>query len=695
MKRHIFVTSLILTVLIFSLAMILNYGLDHFRVDSILETMQEHEISYESYLAEETFIETFGGEKCIAMQRNIELLKKEISEVGVDLSNYGRISFFKKKDYNYLERKYFLLELKFLASLEKLNRECGKPYIPILFFYEINNDESERQGYILSEISNIYPQQVVVLAIDKDYEHEPLVKLLLIKHNVTKAPTIVIADEIKYDRLTYGKELINVISQFLNDSDFYGSEHDFGFVLDRTGQTRENFISNISLISGRVSSNFAKGDISLIAGRLTQNSTKICEAVNFYEKINTDNPEEKALIYETIASLGCKRDKKGFLIEASKLWEEIGNEFRAKLDLELATSSGPSLKFSTAQLSVPRKKKAENVSSIILGKSSVELTSNDIIVSQTDRVSRDWLSYQLISSPFSEKVLTVFSERLIYTEEELLPEIGWHEGGRINELKSINLTHKVASGTVVAKKDNKWYAPDENGIFRFEVPIDKVLYPTTRFLREDIAVIMDTHGINMLVEQSIRNNATVVIGCCDHPGKIKAAKYLAEKNISVICFTDKYLPMLLGANYPILGSPNVKYTNNSIVLGNQALIFSINETIVAEDVGDYAKVQSYYDTPARYFRALEKIADLDVAYVSLNNMNSTNKITEKAEQVNATIIGVRIFNSDDYRKVKEWLEKDINNKAILFHSTAYPYGYKLINEFPQQTTFDDINPELI
>jgi len=28
----------------------------------------------------------------------------------------------------------------------------------------------------------------------------------------------------------------------------------------------------------------------------------------------------------------------------------------------------------------------------------------------------------------------------------------------------------------------------------------------------------------------------------------------------------------------------------------------------------------------------------------------------------------------------------------LFHSEAYPYGYKLYREFPYQVTFDDVMP---
>ena len=36
-----------------------------------------------------------------------------------------------------------------------------------------------------------------------------------------------------------------------------------------------------------------------------------------------------------------------------------------------------------------------------------------------------------------------------------------------------------------------------------------------------------------------------------NPGKAKAAKYLGDKGITVISFTDKYYPLLLGVNSSI------------------------------------------------------------------------------------------------------------------------------------------------
>jgi len=698
MKKNIFLTSLILTILIFSSAMLINYSLDFFRLGSIMEVMQAHEISSEAYLTEESFIETFGGNKCGALNDKIELLKKEIREVGVELAGYGEISFFRKNDYEYLERKFSLLQLKFLASIEKLNRECNAPYIPILFFYETDNDLSERQGYILSELNEEYSHNVVSISLDKDYTKEPLVSFLVERHNITSAPTIIIAGQIKYERIVYVKELRDIVNNLLEDSDSHASSYDFNFVLDRTGNSKEDYIKNITALMETDISNFAKGDLTLIDGRLKRNPVQICNSIDYYEDavtLTSENSEERAIIYETIASIGCRRNKMELLLNASKIWAKLGNNFRANLDLELAKGNNPELEFVPAALKAPKRIKNEDDVSVIIGQSSIKLTKSDKIVSQTDRVTRDWLSYHLYSSPFTDNLLKVFYERFRYPKDELLLNIGWHEGGRILEFKEIGLSHEVASGTVVAKNNGKWYAPDENGVFRFEVPIDKILYPTTRFLREDIAIIIDTHGINTLVEQAIRKKASVVIGCCDHPGKIAAAQYLADKGIKSICFTDKYLPLILGSGQIILGSPPIEREGNSFILGNRQIEIPTGSTIIAQDVGDYSSVQSYYDTPARYFRELEKMANLNVFYVSVTKMNQTGRITDLARDKNARIIGVRIYNIDDYTNVRDWLTESTANIAVLFHSTSYPFGYKLFKEFPEQTSFDDINPVFV
>ncbi len=691
-KKHVFMSAFIITVVIFTFGILISYALDFARIDEILSVIAEHELDTESYFLEKELVDTFGGNKCEIMYQRITELKEEIKEVGGDLSSYGQKSFFKKKDYDYLKRKYFILQIKFYQLLEQVNKDCDNNYIPILFFYEIDDDRSERQGYILNEISETYPRKVLVFTIDKDYEDEPLVGVLVKKFNITKAPTLIINNKIKKEGLFYTGEVNATILKIIRKTDPYAENYNFNFTIDAARINKTRLIEGYKKMIRSNISDIAKADALVVLGRILDNDTMLCSSLIYYDKYTPINMEEQALIYETFASIGCGRNRRAFLLKASSIWKSLGNDFRAGLDKDLAKKNEINLVFDTDHNLTPQNT-PKNFSSITIGNVSAKLSIGDILVSQVDRVSRDWISYQLNQSVFGDEILSVFSERLSYEESELHPEIGWHEGARIKEMKEIDIKNKIAAGTIVAKHKKKWYAPNENGVFMFEVPIDKLLYPTTRFLREDIAVIMDTHGINMLVEQSIRYNATLVIGCCDHPGKIKAAKYLAEQGMTVFCPTDKYLPLLLNSSLPILGSAPIKRNGNLIIIGKQPITIYPNETIIVENVSDYENVQSYYDTPTRYFKNLENIVNIEnIHYYSLENMNQADKLISFAEKNNASVIALRVFSLDDYTAISSWLKKDIDNKAVLFHSISYPYGYMIFKEFPDQTAFDDINP---
>ncbi len=704
-RTQILWRSLLLTLLIFAVGILLNHLFDFFRISTIENVMITHEIDTEAYRVERFFTETFGGEKCEIMIGRIADLKTEIRKVGEDLSSYSRFSFFRRKDYDYLKRKYFLLELRFLALIERLNSECGKPYLPIIFFYEIDQDDSERQGFILEDLSKDYEQEIIVLTLDKDYKDEPLVSLLARSFNVTKAPTLII-DGVPRTGLVYTGELNASIQKFLRKPDPYAQNIDFKITPEAAGISFDTIVSELrALLANKSNDPFARGDAQLVIGRLTGNNTAICDSLQYYDQINTTNHEEMALVYETGASLGCGRNRAAFLRAAANEWKQTGNHYRAQLLSDLADGKRPRLKFDQHALTtndtvitgyksaiMPALNKT-NATAVIIGKTIITLDSNSILVSQDDRVYRDWLSGQL-ANPYGPHVLTTFSERITYNQTELLPDTGWHEGGRIKELKRTNLTHYTAVGTLVARAGSRWFAVDDNGTFRFEVPIDKISYPTTRFLRRDLAVVIDTHGVNMLVEQAIRAHANAVVACCDHPGKIYAAAYLSERNISVICYPDKYGYLALGHNLSMVGSPP-QLVGEKAVLGNRPMRITLKDRIVAVNSTDAAYALWYYQTPASYFEALTQAIPLNVTYVSLDNFGQMNRVTQTARDINATIIATRVFNSDDYAVIKTWLDEDKNRKVVLFHSAPYPYGQKIFREYPTRTSFDDPNPVFV
>ncbi|MFH1440125.1 MAG: hypothetical protein ABIG89_06150 [Candidatus Woesearchaeota archaeon] len=726
-KKKIFITSFILTVIIFTIGLLLSYVLDFYRVDEITRVIETHELDKSAYFLEQEFMGSIGGDKCSVMNERFFDLKHDIHKVGIALNNYWGRSMIKTIDFDYLKRHYFLLELEFFALINKLNQECDTDYITVMFFYEKDDQNSITQGYILEDISLSYRTNVVVLSIDKDYEDEPLVPLLVKRHNITKAPVMIIND-IKIDRFTYGTEINATIKEIIRNSstDKYAKYFDHDSLFKSIGINKTEYINESLSILNKInninnSNSFVKADLMFMIGRLADDVDMICNSLKYFDEaaLETDDEELKGMIYETISSIGCGRNKEAFLRLASESWKKAGNMKRADIDLALADNKPLNIEFDISELYESVKSKISrpyNKNRLVFGRSITEIDNNDIIVSQVDRVTRDWLGKQF-DTPKSDNLLTVFSERLKYNETELREDIGWHEGGRIKELKQTGVSNQLATGTIVIEKNGRWYAPNENGVFMFEVPEDKILYPTTRFLRKDIGIIVDTHGINMLVEQSMRNNASVVIGCCDHPGKIKAALYLSEKGKDVICFPDKYAYLALGKDSLIFASPPVKIINVSdnisneidkdnkegkkayikikAIIGNQPISISFNEAIIVTNATDQPYALWYYQTPASYFiqlsELLPKSISLNLTYITIDDFNQMDKIIDAAIKNNAHVIAARVFNSDDYDKLKSWLMRTKDNRAILFHSVPYPYGYLIMKEFAEQVTFGDIN----
>jgi hypothetical protein len=711
-QKHVFFTSFLLTVLIFSVGVMLNYSLDFVRLDEINGIVNNHELSTQSYVLEQDYFAVFGGNECQMLKNRIGEMNAELQKVRSNMDHLGGKSFFKKGDFEDIRRKFFLLQIKYYTIIDKFNKNCNEPFIPVLFFYQVDDSDSITQGYILEDLAKSEKANIAVLNFDIDFKDEPLINILKFRYNVSSAPMTIINDADIFTGLTYtGVINASVIHQIRRlQTDRYSDGYDMKFTLDANGINVNEFAdSYVKLLDGTNLSNFGRADAMLLLGRITDNKTMICAALPFYDNAALEDPnnfEQNAIAHETIASIGCGRNWRAFYRLAAEEWTKAGSSIRAEFDLKLADNtirsrdllfniSDPEKDFEGFRIVAPL-----NSTSFITGVSSLRVGASDVLVSQVDRVTRDFLSFQLndpmyygINGSNNDRLLSVFSESLKYNESELRPDIGWHEGARIKELKETGLSHYVASGTLIAKKNDSWYAMNEYGVFMFEVPKDKVFYPTTRFFTESLAMVVDTHGVNEIVEQAVRHNATFVVACCDSFSKIQAALYLDKKGISTICFTDKYLPFVLGSEGHILGSPPITHNENGyITIGYRPIEFRFNETFVVMDATSDMPIMSYYKTPKYYFRKLTSQFALNVTYVTVTGLNQMENIVSKAKELNSDAIAARVFNSDDYNQLKEWLTEDKRHRAILFHSMAYPYGYLLFNEFPEQTTFDDIRP---
>ncbi|MCX8030011.1 MAG: hypothetical protein N3A59_00335 [Thermodesulfovibrionales bacterium] len=362
---------------------------------------------------------------------------------------------------------------------------------------------------------------------------------------------------------------------------------------------------------------------------------------------------------------------------------KIGLQYTNNLLLNKSFSNDIVLdQVSAKPISIEKKpfSKNKNFKKIIIGRSSIKITNGMKIKTQVDRVTRDWISaYNITFAPWQIK------------KEKIVP---WHEGEKIREiLKNSDVQVIPVWGTLAKKIENFWYAPDAEGYFRFRISEDKIYnYPSTFIIDENTVIMNDTHGINAIAWDSL--DADLVLGCGDLEGKVQAAFYLASHGVNVYMPTDRFLSILIGVKTKgtIIGSAPIRKTTNGTVIGGQSISIKIDEPIMVTNTeGGYP--MQYYDTPYRYFRELEKYIgrQLRILSVDINEYGKADKLIWRAKRAGVKVIGIRVASKEEYDAVSWFLKSDKSHRAILFHSAVYPEGYRLFFEFPNQTTFGDIN----
>jgi hypothetical protein len=317
--------------------------------------------------------------------------------------------------------------------------------------------------------------------------------------------------------------------------------------------------------------------------------------------------------------------------------------------------------------------------SFTLGASAIRVDAAAHIVAQLERVGRDWLSYQLshdfARAPSPDAMLT------------------WHEGARLRDvIQASGARLTTATGVLAVHVGEAWLAADSAGVFRFEVLPDKVQYPGTRSWR-GVALLVDTHGISALVDAAQRADADLVVGCGDYTGKMAAAEYLAAQGIDVYFPTDRFVGEVLGyqGSGTLIGSAPVRREGDVAVIGGRPVEFSVSETIVVQETSQPGELQ-YYDAPARYFRNFAAALPLQLEFVSVDSAGQARLVLERARQLNAHAVGIRVWTDADEAALAAWLAADGHNRAVLFHSAAYPAGMRIFEAFPRQATFGDPRP---
>jgi len=454
--------------------------------------------------------------------------------------------------------------------------------------------------------------------------------------------------------------------------DPYSSGHGFNSFLAEKNVSADDFAKQIDSAIKKSGNNAERAELIFMLGRVKGDKGLISFALDFFHKAEEEAEEEKgrvekALLYETIASID---DTKYNHLKAAEALRRAKDNSMAMIEFKIAAGLKNAWEYDISGIS-NNAGFSSDFAGITLGDTTIELTKDDILVTQADGITRDYKTLNL-KSPYSEQII----------DKETI----------VSGLKAIGLSQITASGTMAKEMDGKWYAANEEDVFMFEVPVSVIEQPTTRFIKTDIAIIPDTKGMATIARQAMHNKATAALAGCDSSGDLKAAKYLADKGVKVICSSDRMLSLLIGMDANIVSS-DFKTEGDKAVFGDNVLKISRQEPLVVMDYAGKLDSLLGYSTAARYFGELEKRgAKMAYFIIEVDGKGQMGKVLKKAKEKKASIIAVRVYNEEDYNELREWLEEQNDRKAVLFDSETSEFGYKIAREFRSQTFFGDINP---
>jgi hypothetical protein len=422
----------------------------------------------------------------------------------------------------------------------------------------------------------------------------------------------------------------------------------------------------------------------LLLATVTNDRRGVCRARKAFAELPgtkaVDDPARALFVAEALAftAAPCGADVAAAFLEAGARARGASASWKARVYSEIAGGRfSPRIGETTIErrLDVPN-----DATGFVLGASKIVVDVGARVGAQVERTVRDWLSYQMAWDGVDRPVA-------------MGGLLAWHEGARLRDLlDAVDVKIFPLTGALAVRSGERWLAADGDGVFRYEVLDDKIQYPTT-LAYGDVALIVDTHGISVLVEPARRERVSLVVGCGDSEGKMAAAFDLARQGVDVWFPCDRFADTILGYDAPgiLIGSAPVRREGDHAVIGDRPIRFAVGETFVVEDFSGNGAMR-YYDAPARYFRALSALIPLRVDYVAVDHQGQSSRIVGRAEALAASAIGVRVETAEDASPVRAWLAAKPTHRAVLFHTAPYPAGYALFDEFPKQTTFGDARP---
>jgi hypothetical protein len=199
-KKNRYVLALFISIILFVMGFLLGLALSEYKIEYIKGMYEEQSADYESLQFQYVYLENLENlnktEDCKTIEAVLENNLKFLGPAQEKIEAYETTGDINNMDYRIIKRKYIIANLRYWLLAEKSKDLCGSDLVSILYFYSQECAICKDQGYILSQLKNIFGDKLLIFPLDTSIKEEPIINILRRRYQISEFPTLVIENKV-------------------------------------------------------------------------------------------------------------------------------------------------------------------------------------------------------------------------------------------------------------------------------------------------------------------------------------------------------------------------------------------------------------------------------------------------------------------------------------------------------------------
>lgn len=214
-NKHVFWEALLVTVLIFSLGILIGFSVEKSRINVVETYYAQSEVSLADIMVLQKLsdLEKYSCKGLI--DANIDFTDKIYNEA-IILEDYENANLM-NEDLKLSHKKYDLLRTFVWANTLKIFEKCSEEFTPVIYLYEYNTEDLDKKATqkvwsrILYDLKQAEQDKIILLPIAVD-NNLSSIDAMVSNFNIEKFPCVVIGNEKVVYELTTAEEIQSIIN---------------------------------------------------------------------------------------------------------------------------------------------------------------------------------------------------------------------------------------------------------------------------------------------------------------------------------------------------------------------------------------------------------------------------------------------------------------------------------------------------